>query len=359
MLKKYKGEMLLLASAVIAGITLVYQRIEGEKEEGALPPIAFSALRQCVSLMTTALLSSLIKNLNIEVETGQSALLNSQNSAWERRKEMLFFATIVACASTGGSICQQVGMTDGSDKAHIGKADGAGKAGFLTSFSVVLTPLLDCVIYANPKKASVIDWIAALSAIFGVLLLTNCSIGSLGLTEADLILLLGAFFWAVNLCVGDLAAKILNPVDLTVADFNLCACFSVLIALSSRENRAALLNLGLLRVNLSLVVGTGVAQAVAVVLNRVGFMSVSSSRACLIMSLESVIAAAAGNLMLGEALTLRELTGALVMLGSTALSIAGKGEDAREQEQQAARLLAKGRTQPREEMGYGAILQSD
>ena len=261
----------------------------------------------------------------------------------------------MACASTGGNICQQVGLTDGVGISDTGKADGASKAGFLNSFSVVLTPLLDCVIYANPKKASMIDWVAAMLAIFGVLLLTNCSIDSLGLTKADLILILGAFFWAVNLCVGDLAAKILNTVDLTVADFSLCACFSMLIALSIEKDRVALFNSSLLRANLPLVLGTGTAQAVAVVLNRVGFMSVSSSRACLIMSLESVVAAIVANFMLGEVMALRELMGALVMLVSTALSIAGKGEDSREQEQQAVMLIAKGRTELKDKVGYGAV----
>ena len=57
------------------------------------------------------------------------------------------------------------------------------QSGVLDFFSVVLTPLLDCVIYSNPKKASVIDWAAALCAISGVLLLTNCSLDSLGLTR--------------------------------------------------------------------------------------------------------------------------------------------------------------------------------
>ena len=352
----YKGEALLLASAVIAGTTLVYQRIEGEKKE-SIPPIAFSALRQVVSLLTMAAGSKLMKASYMKVETEQSALLDLQNSSWTRKKNLLYFATIVALASTGGNICQQVGLTDGIDDTGTGKADGAGKAGFLTSSSVVLTPLLDCVIYSNPKKASVIDWAAALCAIFGVLLLTNCSLDSLGLTEADLILLFGAFFWAVNLCVGDLGAKILNTVDLTVADFCFCACFSLAIALSFVEDRAAMFNFGLLRANLPLIMGTGIAQAAAVVLNRVGFMSVSSSRACLIMSLESVVAAILANIMLGEAMTLRELAGALVMLGSIGLSIAGKGEDAGEQEQQAAKLFVA-KSQAREgERGYGAIAQ--
>ena len=193
-----------------------------------------------------------MKHFNMKIETGHSVQLDSQHSIWDRRKDLLFFATVVACASTGGNICQQVGLTDGVGISDTGKADGASKAGFLNSFSVVLTPLLDCVIYANPKKASMIDWVAAMLAIFGVLLLTNCSIDSLGLTKADLILILGAFFWAVNLCVGDLAAKILNTVDLTVADFSLCACFSMLIALSIEKDRVALFNSSLLRANLPL-----------------------------------------------------------------------------------------------------------
>ena len=84
-------------------------------------------------------------------------------------------------------------------------------------------------------------------------------------------------------------------------------------------------------------------------------MSVSSSRACLIMSLESVVAAIVANFMLGEVMALRELMGALVMLVSTALSIAGKGEDSREQEQQAVMLIAKGRTELKDKVGYGAV----
>ena len=62
---------LLLASAVIAGTTLVYQRIEGEKKE-SIPPITFSALRQVVSLLTMAAGSKLMKASYMKVETEQS-----------------------------------------------------------------------------------------------------------------------------------------------------------------------------------------------------------------------------------------------------------------------------------------------
>ena len=342
---KYRGELLIFSAALIFGTTLVFQRVEGLKGDGeGIPPISFSALRQTVSLITMLLLNPFLRKIQLKVETSEAKRLDCSETRMSRVTSLCYFASIVAIGSTGGNICQQLGLT----------SVGAGKTAFLIACSVILTPLVDCIMYRDPRQASATDWLAALTAIFGVFLLTDCSLYSLGINRAEFILLLGALFGSVNICFADFAAKILNTIDLTIADFLFSSLFSILVALLFFESeREALFDWVLLRSNMSLVILTGMAQALGVLLCKVGFMSVSSSRACLLMSLESVVAAIMANILLGEDMTPSEIAGAVVLMGSILISVAGKGEDHGEQERRAA--LAYANAKGEGQQGYGAI----
>ena len=84
------------------------------------------------------------------------------------------------------------------------------------------------------------------------------------------------------------------------------------------------------RAELPLAVGTAISQALAVILAKLGFMSVPSSRASLIIATNSVVAAVAGYAILGEAMQVHEVVGSAFMLAASVISISDLGVDSTE-----------------------------
>ena len=76
---------------------------------------------------------------------------------------------------------------------------------------------------------------------------------------------------------------------------------------------------------LPLVVGTAFSQTLAVILAKLGFMTVASPKASLLIALNSVAAAMAGYAVLGEAMRPHEVLGSLIMLFASIASISGFG----------------------------------
>ncbi len=311
---RYQGELFLFLSGVIFGVTLVYQK------QSTISALAFSAMRQCFSFCITLILIPIIRWTNlIKSESEESVLLDSSMSRADRRLKLAFFGVMIAIGSTGGNIFQQIGLI----------GDGAGKAGFLGSFQVVFTPILDS--YIHGIAASAYDWYAACISLFGVFILSGSGFGAT-LSWSDLSLILSALFWSLNITYGDKGARILDTLDLSLMDFGCSSLLGVLgcllssVALAGRNNDLDDLFVSpAAQAELPLVLGTAVTQALAVILAKLGFMTVASPRASLLIALNSVAAALAGYALLGEDMQSHEVLGSVVMLLASAASISGFG----------------------------------
>jgi len=209
-----------------------------------------------------------------------------------------------------GSSLQQVGLVFTT----------ASKAGFLTTLYIVIVPLYGI---ALRHKTHWNTWISVLIAVVGLYFL--CISESFSIALGDLILLMGALFWAAHIMVIDHFVKGLNQRDvlrLCIAQFVVAAALSLLFSpfldrlfvhgsFEMADFMAAvpsLLYVGILSTGL------------AFTLQAVGQQGVSPSAASIIMSLEAVFSVIGGMLILHEALTLQEGLGCLLMFAAVILS---------------------------------------
>ena len=188
---------------------------------------------------------------------------------------------------------------------------GAGKAGFLTSLYNIFTPL---IMFLLGKRVSRRIFLCAVMATFGMYIL--CMDGGFRIDSWDLYLVACAIMFALQvLCIDHFAAD-LDGLELSSAQFYVVAILSLAIAFATEE-----ISYSAIRDCLVPILYAGfLSCAIAYTLQVVAQKHVRPNLATLIMSLESVVAAVAGYLILGDALTAREMTGCAVVLASVVLA---------------------------------------
>ena len=109
-------------------------------KQSTISALAFSAMRQCFSFLVCLFLVPFIRWTDaVSEETEESQYLDNSTSVWDRRRNLIYYSAIIAIGSTGGNVFQQIGLL----------GDSAGKTGFLGSFQVVFTPILDAILLGS------------------------------------------------------------------------------------------------------------------------------------------------------------------------------------------------------------------
>lgn len=194
----------------------------------------------------------------------------------------------------------------------------ASKAGFLTGLYVVFVPLLGLFVKHRPPLNT---WLGTGLAAVGLYFLSITD--SFTITLGDGLILVGAVVWAFHvLLLGHLAAK-RDPVRIAAEQFLVVALLSAIAALLFEDlDPRAWLTVW------PWVLYSGVfAVAVAFTLQAVGQAKASPAHCAILLSFEAVFAAAAGTLLLGESMSLREVGGgALMFLGIVVSQVRRKGD---------------------------------
>ncbi len=286
------SDFLLLLTAAIWGFAFVAQRV-GMDHMG---PFTFNAVR--FSLGALSLLPLL---------------------AWQRRKgvdrpEISPRRRALAIGLTGlvlfaGASLQQIGLVGTT----------AGKAGFITGLYVILVPLLALVWGRGTRLA---HWVGAVLAAAGLYLLSVRS--GFTVSPYDLVVLAGAFVWAGHVHLIHRFSGRLGPVRLAVGQFAVCGALSAGTALAVETPTWAALRGGLWPLSYGAFLSVGLAYTLQVVAQR----RADPAHAAILLSLEGAFAALGGWLVLGEALTGRDLAGCALMLGGMLVSqlVGGGGQ---------------------------------
>ena len=103
----------------------------------------------------------------------------------------------------------------------------AGKAGFITGLYVIFVPVLGLLL---GQRTGIGTWIGALLATAGMYLLSVQA--DFSINRGDLLVLLGAVFWAVHVLLLGYLSPRTCPVRLAMIQFLLCGLFSLLVALA-------------------------------------------------------------------------------------------------------------------------------
>ncbi|OPX38334.1 MAG: EamA family transporter [Deltaproteobacteria bacterium] len=181
----------------------------------------------------------------------------------------------------------------------------AGKAGFITGLYVIIVPIMGLFWGLKSGKGG---WLGAGLAVVGLYLLSVTR--GLSIAPGDLLVLLGAFFWAGHvLVVGWLSPKV-NRMRLACAQYAVCSGLSLIVA--GLAETMILENI--LRAAVPILYGGIASVGIAYTLQVVAQKYAPPAHAAIILSLESVFAAVAGWLILGEIMSVRGIIGAGLML---------------------------------------------
>jgi len=283
-----RANILLFIAAAIWGFGFVAQRAGMEY----VGPFTFNAIRFALGAI------SLIPILFFK----KDFLHWSKNDHSKSSKNLTLYGSVAAgLALFAATSLQQNGIVFTT----------AGKAGFITGLYVIIVPLLGL---AWREKTYWGTWIGAVLAVIGLYLISiNQSIHVL---VGDLLVLGGAFFWAVHVhVIGWFSTKI-HPIKLAFFQFALASILSFICALLFE-----VINISPIISAWQSIVFAGVfSVGIAFTLQVIAQQEAHSSHAALILSLEAVFAVIGGWLLLNEGLSMRGIIGCILMLTGMLLS---------------------------------------
>jgi drug/metabolite transporter (DMT)-like permease len=283
-----KSDALLLLTSAIWGFAFVAQRI-GMDYVG---PFTFNGVR--FALGSLVLLPLILRN-GIRKDTRRKSTSPAST------KMLIFGGGFLGITVFAAASLQQAGLVYTT----------AGNAGFITGLYVVIVPIIGLFWGQHPNAGT---WIGALLAVVGLYFLSVTE--ELTISFGDMLELVGAFLWAVQiLIVGWLSPKI-DPIKLAFVEFSACSLLSLITAFIFEE---IVLN-NLLQATLPILYGGVLSVGVAYTLQVVAQQNAHPAHAAILFSLESVFAALGGWLILNETISPRGLVGCTLMLSGMLLS---------------------------------------
>jgi len=284
--RKFRSESLLLIAALVWGFGFVGQRAAMSH----LGPHAFNAIRFAVASLTLLPLALIDFRNSANVSLGVQAHPRFVSSG--------VLAGVVLFLSLA---LQQMGMV------HV----TAGKAAFITGLYVVLVPLLGLFVQQLPSFG---NWCGAVLATFGLFLISVKE--GFTFAQGDLVIFCAALAGAVHVILTGIYGALFRPFKFAWIQFVICSVISAVCALLLEETSTAAVLASWLPILYTGTVSVGLGYTLQVL----GQRSTPASHAAVILSLESVVAAFAGWLILGETFSARGVAGCALMLGGLIVS---------------------------------------
>lgn len=282
-----RQSLILLLTATIWGSAFVAQSV-GMDYVG---PFTFSAVRNMIGAIALLPVIAFLRWLREREERKSHGKIQSLHN----NKTLLI-----------GGVCCGVVLFVASNLQQIGiQYTTVGKAGFITAMYIVLVPILSIFL---KKKAGLRVWVGVVIAVAGLYMLCMTD-GSFTLQKGDLLVLLCAFAFAVHILVIDYFSPKVDGVKMSCIQFFVCGILSG-ICMFVFENPDIT---SILQAWAPVLYAGVLSSGVAYTLQIIGQKGMNPTVASLIMSLESVISVIAGWLILGEALSRRELLGCVLM----------------------------------------------
>jgi drug/metabolite transporter (DMT)-like permease len=283
-----KSDALLLTTAIIWGFAFVAQRV-GMDYVG---PFTFNGIR--FALGSLSLLPLVL--IGQEQRIATNPILPRPGLT-----TILLGGGALGLALFAGASLQQIGLVYTT----------AGKAGFITGLYVIVVPILGLFWRQQPKIGT---WIGAFLAAIGLYFLSVTEQFTIEL--GDLLVLIGAFFWAAHvLIIGWLSPRI-NPIKLAFSQYVAC---SILSLITASIIEVITLN-SIMQAGIPILYGGLLSVGIAYTLQVVAQRDAHAAHAAILLSLEAVFAAIGGWLVLGETIPFRGLFGCGLMLAGMLLS---------------------------------------
>lgn len=282
MKQQIKSSLILLLTATIWGVAFVAQSVGVEY----IGPFTFNAIR-CV--LGGLVLIPVILVLKKKKETG------AENQEKEDKKTLWTGGIACGVILCIASNLQQFGIMEAS----------VGKSGFFTALYIVMIPVIGIFI---GKRPGIKLWFCVALAVVGMYLLCMKD-GSFTIERADIMLLLCALAFSFHILVVDYFSPKVDGVKMSCIQFFVCGVLSAVGMLFTETPDISNIQAAWLPLLYAGLLSCGVGYTLQIV----GQKGINPVIASLIMSLESVISALAGWVILGQVLSPKEILGCVLM----------------------------------------------
>lgn len=289
-----KSSALLALTAFIWGVAFVAQSV-GMDYVG---PFTFNAVR---SLLGGLVLLPFIAFRDRRNGRNNGAAAVDGKEAGGLNRTLLAGGVLCGLALCVASSLQQIG---------IGYTT-VGKAGFITAMYIVIVPVLGIFL---KKRTGILVWISVALAAAGLYFL--CMTESFSIGKGDLYVLACAVVFSVHILLIDAYSPRVDGVKLSCLQFLVCGVIAGMAALIWEKPDMTAILAAWAPILYAGVLSCGVAYTLQVI----GQKGMNPTVASLILSLESLFSVLAGWILLGQRLSLREITGCILMAAAIILA---------------------------------------
>lgn len=286
------GIFMLTLCAFIWGTAFIAQSVGGEYAE----PLTFNCAR---SVLATIFLTGCCLLFD-KMKGRHPSLLGSNDPMYKSR----LIKGGVTCGVFLSLACffQQLGIMYTT----------VGKSGFITALYIVLVPVLSYIVFR--RSVSLLQGISVGIAAIGMYFI--CINEGFSINQGDLYTLICAFCFAAQIICVENIIKGLDGVRLSLIQFATCSVLNGVLMFIFETPSLTSLIAGWAPVAYAGIMSSGVAYTLQIV----GQKHVSSVLACMLMSLESAFALVSGWLILGQAMSMREIFGCCLVFAAILLA---------------------------------------
>ena len=303
-----RGNLMLMLTAFIWGSSFVAQKSGMD----LIGPMAFNGIRTLIGgivlIPAIMFLNKLKAKRNLQ---SPDSMAEASPEDKQKEKKLLII----------GGICCGIALMIASNLQQIGIFyTTAGKAGFITALYVVLVPI--CGLFLGKKVRPVI-WLCVLASAIGLYLLCMPAEGGFGhINKGDLLILLCALCFTGHILIIDYFSPKVDGVKLSCIQFFVAGILSIILMFPGDPALGFdLPTLGTLLDSWLPILYAGVLSCgVAYTLQIVAQADTDPTVASMILCLESVFAVIAGMIILKESMSLREITGCIIMFAAIVVS---------------------------------------
>ncbi len=285
---KTRNSLLLFLTATIWGLAFVAQSVGG-RQTG---PFTFNGIRTILGGIV--LIPYIMFNDR-----------KYKNNGNNEDKDKASLKTLI----TGGILCGIILCIAGNFQQMGLIYTSVGKSGFLTSLYILIVPVIGIFL---KKKCPAKIWICILVAIAGLYELCLAGSSSFSFNKGDLMVMVAAIFFSFHILVIDYFTPKVDGVKMSCIQFFVCGIITVILMFVFEKPDPAALATVIVPLLYAGVLSCGVAYTLQII----GQREVEPTVACLIMSLESVISAIGGFLILGQKMTVNETFGCMLIFGA-------------------------------------------
>lgn len=284
--KKIKANIMLLLTAMIWGLAFVAQK----DASGYIGSFTFNGIRFMLGSLSLIPVILVFEKSDLKDK--------------KKMKNTLKYGIVTGVFLFIASDLQQLGIQFDTQ---------ASKAGFITGIYTVLVPVFGIFL---GKKVRANVWLGAVFSVVGLYLISV--VGTPVMEFGDLLLLLGAIFWAFHVLAIDCFIDKVSPIKYSCVQFFTCASLNLMLVpfFESQSFSAQNLSSALSSILYAGIMSSGIAYTLQVL----GQRDSEPTEAAIIFSLESVFGAIGCVFVLHESISLAACVGCLLIFAGIILS---------------------------------------